>query len=255
MRLLNPLGEEFSTLRTQLVSSMLTVLSTNYNRKNEAVRLFEVSKLFLPKALPVTEQPQEIPALSLGLYGGDEDFFTLKGVIEDILAAFHISAAFERSGEVFLHPGRQAAVMLNGEAVGCFGEVHPDTAARFDMEGVRVYVAQLSLPELFAAADHKVLYKPLPRFPAVERDIALLCDEELPVADIEKAIRAGGGKILEKVILFDVYQGKQIEAGKKSVAYNLIFRSAEGTLTDEQIDGVLNKIFKNLRQKDCILRS
>ena len=255
VRLLNPLGEEFSTLRTQLVSSMLAVLSTNYNRKNEAVRLFEVSKLFLPKALPVTEQPREIPALSIGLYGGDEDFFTLKGVIEDILSAFRVTAAFERSGEVFLHPGRQAAVMVNGEAVGFFGEVHPDTAARFDMEDLRVYVAQLRLPELFAAAEHRVLYKPMPRFPAVERDIALLCDEELPVAEIEKAIRAGGGKILEKVILFDVYQGKQIEAGKKSVAYNLIFRSAEGTLTDEQIDGVLNKIFKNLRQKDCILRS
>lgn len=255
VRLLNPLGEEFSTMRTQLVSSMLNVLSTNYNRKNEAVRLFEVSKLFRPKAMPVTEQPDEIPALSIGLYGGGEDFFTLKGIIEDIFSDFRVNASYERSGEVFLHPGRQAALLIGGEAVGFFGEVHPDTAARFDMEGVRVYLAQLSLPALFAASTGKVLYKPLPRFPAVERDIALLCDEALPVAEIEQAIRAGGGKILEKVILFDVYQGKQIEAGKKSVAYNLIFRSAEGTLTDEQIDGVLHKIFKNLGQKDCILRS
>lgn len=255
VRLLYPLGEEYSTMRTQLISSMLTVLSTNYNRKNAAVRFFEVSKLFIPKALPLTEQPDEIPALSLGLYGKDEDFFTLKGLVEDIVAAFRVNAEYARSEEVFLHPGRQAAIVVNGETIGFFGEVHPDTAAKFDMEDVRVYVAQIRLPELYAAEGGKVLYRALPRFPAVERDIALLCDTDLPVAEIEKAIRAGGGKILEKVALFDVYQGAQIEAGKKSVAYNLLFRSAEGTLTDEQIDGVLHKIFKNLKQKDCILRS
>lgn len=255
VRLLYPLGEEYSTMRTQLISSMLTVLSTNYNRKNTAVRFFEVSKLFVPKALPLTEQPKEIPALALGLYGKDEDFFTLKGIIEDILDRFQVEAAYERSQEVFLHPGRQASLVVKGESIGFFGEVHPDTAARFDMEDVRVYVAQLRLPELYAAADPVTVYRALPRFPAVERDVALLCDEELPVAEIEQAIRAGGGKILEKVELFDVYQGEQIEAGKKSVAYSLLFRSADGTLTDEQIDGVLHKIFKNLKQKDCILRS
>ncbi len=255
VKLLYPLGEEYSTMRTQLVSSMLTVLATNYNRKNAAVRFFEVSKLFEPKALPLTEQPNEIPALALGLYGKDEDFFTLKGLIEDIAATFRVEVSYQRAEEVFLHPGRQAALLVKGEPVGFFGEVHPDTAARFDLEDVRVYVAQIRLPALYAAADPVVLYKALPRFPAVERDIALLCDADLPVAEIETAIRMGGGKILEKVTLFDVYQGAQIEAGKKSVAYSLLFRSAEGTLTDEQIDTVLNKIFKNLKQKDCILRS
>lgn len=254
VRLLYPLGEEYSTMRTQLISSMLTVLSTNYNRKNTAVRFFEVSRLFLPKALPLTEQPDEVPALSLGLYGKDEDFFTLKGIIEDIVDRFQVKASYERSQEVFLHPGRQASLVVNGESIGFFGEVHPDVAARFDLEGVRAYVAQIRLPELYAAADPVTIYRALPKFPAVERDIALLCDEELPVAEIEQAIRAGGGKILEKAELFDVYQGEQIESGKKSVAYSLLFRSADGTLTDEQIDGVLHKIFKNLKQKDCILR-
>ncbi len=254
VRLLYPLGEEYSTMRTQLISSMLTVLSTNYNRKNTAVRFFEVSRLFLPKALPLTEQPDEVPALSLGLYGKDEDFFTLKGIIEDIVDRFQVKASYERSQEVFLHPGRQASLVVNGESIGFFGEVHPDVAARFDLEDVRTYVAQIRLPELYAAADPVTIYRALPKFPAVERDIALLCDEELPVAEIEQAIRAGGGKILEKAELFDVYHGEQIESGKKSVAYSLLFRSADGTLTDEQIDGVLHKIFKNLKQKDCILR-
>ncbi len=255
VRLLYPLGEEYSTMRTQLISSMLTVLSTNYNRKNQEVRFFEVSKLFIPRQLPLTEQPDEIPALSLGLYGKDEDFFTLKGIVEDVLDAFRVKGEFTRSAEPFLHPGRQAAVSVGDTPLGFFGEVHPDTAARFGMEGVRVYVAQLRLPELYAAADPVIVYHPLPRFPAVERDIALLCDEELPVAEIEGAIREGGGRILEKATLFDVYQGEQIESGKKSVAYSLQFRSPDSTLTDEQIDGVLQKIFKNLKQKDCILRS
>ncbi|MGI6264896.1 MAG: phenylalanine--tRNA ligase subunit beta [Acutalibacteraceae bacterium] len=255
VKLLHPLGEEYSTMRTQLISSMLTVLATNYNRKNPGVRFFEVSKLFVPKALPLTEQPKEIPALALGLYGKEEDFFTLKGIVEDILDVFRIKADFVRGAEGFLHPGRQAAIVIDGETVGFMGEVHPDTAAAFDLEGVRVYAAQIRLPELYAAADPTVIYHPLPKFPAVERDIALLCDEELPVAEIESAIRLGGGKILEKVALFDVYQGKQIERGKKSVAFNLFFRSADGTLTDEQIEAVLQKIFRNLKQKDCILRS
>ena len=252
--LLNPLGEEYSVMRTQLTSSMLTVLATNYSRKIPAARFFEVSKRFIADSLPVDKQPEELPALSIGLYGEEEDFFTLKGLVEEAFAAFGVTPEYERSAEPYLHPGRQAAAKLDGEAVAVFGELHPDTAQRYGL-GVRAYVAEVHLEKLYAVRQPVTYYQPLPRFPAVERDLALLCDEEMPVAEIEKTIRDHAGRYLESVTLFDVYQGAQIEAGKKSVAYALSFRSPQGTLTDAEIDGALQKIFKNLNEKGCILRS
>jgi len=252
--LLNPLGEEYSTMRTQLLTSMLTVLSTNYNRKIKAARLFEISKRFIPKALPVTEQPYEIPALALGLYGDDEDFFTLKGIIESLLGAFGGNVDYAASSEPYLHPGRQANALIGEQVVATFGEVHPDVSAQYDMP-VRVYVAEIDLQTLFSVERPRAIYKALPRFPAVERDLALLCSADKPVASIEKIIRTAGGKLLESVELFDVYQGAQIEAGKKSVAYSLKFRVADRTLSDEDIDPVLNKIFAKLKENDCILRT
>ena len=253
--LINPLSEEYAVMRTQLASSMLTVLSTNYNRKNAAVRFFEVSKCFVPHALPLTEQPDEVPTMAIGLYGAEEDYFTLKGLVETVLAAFGAEATFTRSAEPYLHPGRQATVTIGDTVVGTLGEVHPDTAETYGI-GVRAYIAELTLSPIFAAAEGKVLrYKPLPHFPAVERDLALLCDEDLPAAEIEATIRAAGGKLLETVSLFDVYQGAQIAAGKKSVAYSLTFRSAEGTLSDAEIDPAMNKIMKKLTEKGCSLRA
>ena len=252
--LLNPLGEEYSTMRTQLITSMLTVLSTNYNRKITDARFFEASKVFKAKSLPVTEQPDEVPTLSIGMYGDKEDFFTLKGIVETVLAAFDVSATYQASAEPYLHPGRQAVALFDGNAVATFGEVHPAVAEKYDL-GTRVYVAEVHLNLLFATEKEQIIYKPLPRFPAVERDLALLCDVDLPVAEIEAIIRQSGGKLLENVKLFDVYQGSQIEAGKKSVAFSLAFRSNEGTLSDEQIEPALKKIFRNLNEKGCMLRS
>ena len=253
--LLNPLGEEYSTLRTQLITSMLTVLATNYNHKNTAVRFFEVGRLFLPKSMPITEQPEERSAMSIGLYGDKENFFTLKGLLEVLFNTFGAKVEYVRANEPFLHPGRQATAMLGDTAIATFGEVHPDTAALYDMEH-RVYVAQIDLPALFkATSSRRILYKPLPRFPAVERDLALLCDVDLPVAEMERTIRSAAGRYLETVRLFDVYQGAQIEAGKKSVAFNLLFRSSEGTLSDAEIEPALQKVFKKLAEKGCILRS
>ena len=252
--LLNPLGEEYSTMRTQLVTSMLTVLSTNYNRKIQSARLFEVSKRFIPKTLPLTEQPLEIPALCLGLYGSNEDFFTLKGIIENLLETFGVTADYSASTEPYLHPGRQAVATFNSSVIATLGEIHPDVATNYDMP-TRVYIAEVDLAALFAVETPKTLYKALPRFPAVERDLALLCDATMPVASIEAIIRKAGGKILESVDLFDVYQGAQIEAGKKSVAYSLKFRAADRTLSDEDIDPALNKIFAKLKENECILRS
>lgn len=252
--LLNPLGEEYSTMRTQLITSMLTVLQTNYSRKIPAVRFFEASKRFVPQALPLTEQPLEIPTLSLGIYGANEDFFTLKGILESLFDSFGVAADYAASDEPYLHPGRQASATIKGKPLAVFGEVHPDVAADYDID-TRVYVAEVDLQTLFAIESPRVIYKALPRFPAVERDLALLCDADMPVADIEKIIRKAGGKILDSVELFDVYQGAQIEQGKKSVAYSLKFRSPDRTLSDEDIDPSLNKIFKNLRENNCILRS
>ena len=255
VELINPLGEEYAVMRTQLASSMLTVLATNYSRKNAAVRFFEVSKYFIPRALPLTEQPDEVPALAIGMYGDEEDYFTLKGAVEAVLEAFGAKVSYTRSSEPYLHPGRQANIVLNGAVVGTMGEVHPDTAEAYGI-GVRAYIAEFRLAPVFAAAEGKVLrYQPLPRFPAVERDLALLCDEALPAAEIENTIRQAGGKLLEKVSLFDVYQGAQIAAGKKSVAYNLLFRSAESTLSDAEIDPAMQKIMKKLTALGCELRA
>jgi phenylalanyl-tRNA synthetase beta chain len=233
---------------------MLTVLSTNYNRKIQSARLFEVSKRFVPKALPLTEQPLEIPTLALGMYGSAEDFFSLKGIIESLFDAFGVNADFTAASEPYLHPGRQAKASYNDAVLATFGEVHPDVASAYDMP-VRIYVAEVDLQALFAVDRPRTLYKALPRFPAVERDLALLCDATMPVASIEKIIRQAGGKMLEQVQLFDVYQGAQIEAGKKSVAYSLKFRVADRTLSDEDIDPVLAKIFAKLKENDCILRT
>ena len=252
--LLNPLGEEYSTMRTQLITSMLTVLSTNYNRKVPAARLFEASKAFRATTLPPTEQPEEAPVLCIGMYGKEEDFFTLKGVVETLLETAGEKVTYTASNEPYLHPGRQAEAYIGDKKVAVFGELHPDVAAAYDL-GTRVYTAEIELNTLFDVEMKPVLYRALPRFPAVERDLALLCDADLPVAEIEEVIRKAGGKLLETVALFDVYQGNQIEKGKKSVAFNLLFRSSEETLSDTQIEPAMQKIIKKLHEKGCDLRS
>ncbi len=252
--LLNPLGEEYSTMRTQLITSMLTVLSTNFNRKVPAARLFEASKCFRATSLPPTEQPEEAPVLCIGMYGKEEDFFTLKGVVESLLATAGVRVTYQASAEPYLHPGRQAQAYFNDQPVAVFGELHPEVAADYDLS-MRVYTAEIELNTLFAVQTKPVLYRPLPRFPAVERDLAMLCDADLPVAEIQAIIEKAGGRLLETVALFDVYQGNQIEKGKKSVAFNLLFRSAEETLSDTQIEPIMQKIIAKLHEKGCDLRS
>lgn len=253
IKLINPLGDEYSTMRTQLVTSMLTVMATNINRKIEAGRFFEESKRFIPKSLPVTEQPEELPTLCIGLYGKDEDFFTLKGIVEELMTLFGAHTQYKRSNESYLHPGRQAEVLANNVSCAVLGEVHPAVAKNYDID-TRVYVAEIKLDVLYGINKRKVTYKPLPKFPAVERDFAMLCDKDIPVGDLEKAIVSGGGRLLEKVELFDVYQGSQIPEGKKSVAYSVWLRSAEGTLTDAQIEDASTKIIAKLEKLGAELR-
>ena len=253
IKLLNPLGDEYSVMRTQLITSMLTTLSINNSRKIDNVRMFELSKIFVPKQLPITEQPDEIPTLSLGLYGDDESFFTIKGIIEELYEVFGMKVSYERATEPYLHPGRQASVVFGGENIAVFGEVHPKTAAKYNFDR-KVYVAEIKLLPIYNFEKKATIFKQLPKFPAVSRDIALLCDAQIPVGKLDEAIRSGAGNLCEDLKLFDVYQGAQIPDGKKSVAYSLTLRSLDATLTDSEVEKVMNKVFKKLEDLGAVLR-
>ena len=175
--------------------------------------------------------------------------------MEDLFAVFGLTPDYAPYREPYLHPGRSASAEMDGNKLAVFGELHPATAARYGFE-TRVYVAEVYLDVLYQVADESVtIFKPMPKFPAVERDLALLCDEDLPVATLEKIIRSCGGHRLEKVTLFDVYQGSQIEKGKKSVAYRILLRSQEGTMTEEEVSTVLEKMMRELEKIGAVLRS
>ncbi len=251
--LLNPLGDEYSTLRTQLITSMLTVLATNINRKNGSARFFECSKRFITDSLPLVEAPKEIPTMSIGIYGEEEDFFTLKGMIEEIISLYTNKASYARSAEPFLHPGRQAVATINGETVAVFGEVHPETAKKYDIND-RIYVAEVYIDKLFSIKTETKIYKPLPKYPSVTRDFAFICKKELPVGEIIDTMEKAAGKLCESVELFDVYEGSQIEAGKKSVALTLTLRSLTETLNDTQVEAVCERVLKQLTTLGAELR-
>ena len=253
IKILNPLGDEYSVMRTQLTTSMLTVVSTNMNRKNPAARLFEISKRFIPKSLPMTEQPDELKTLSLGIYGEKEDFYTLKGIVEQIMDFCGVEVKFERADEPYLHPGRSAKAIMGDKTFAVFGEVHPDTADKYDLVG-RAYVAEIYLDMLENVAKPLAIYCPLPKFPAVSRDLALLCSSDVPVGDLLDIIKKSGGKLLETVSIFDIYEGSQIPEGQKSVAFNITLRSPDATLTDEQIETVMNKVINKLSAAGAELR-
>lgn len=252
--ILNPLGDEYSTLRTQLVTNMLTVLATNISRKNPDSRYFEMNRIYQPTALPLTRQPHEIPTLCIGMYGEKEDFFTLKGAVEEVLALFGVKADYEASAEPYYHPGRQAKALWNGQMLARLGEIHPATAGEMGITQ-KVYVAEINLELLYSVPVTPTLFRPISQFPAVSRDIALVCDRSLPVAVLEKAIGSVGSKLIQKIQLFDVYEGNQIDPDKKSVAYSIILQSDTKTLTDEECNAVMNKIFKALEQVGAHLRS
>ena len=252
IKIINPLGDEYSALRTQLVSSMLSVIATNLSRKTESARFFEISKRFYGE-LPITKQPDEIPTMSIGIYGPDEDFFALKGIVEAVMKRCGAHTRYERSGEPFLHPGRQAAVYANNVPAAVFGEVHPAVCENFGID-TRVYVAEIKLDVLYGINRRRTVYKPLPKFPAVERDFALLTNKDTPVGELEAAIVSGAGRLLERVKLFDVYTGSQIPEGKKSVAFSVWLRSPDSTLSEEQTEEICRKIIAKLEKAGGELR-
>lgn len=251
----NPLGEDFSIMRTISLNGILTSLGTNYNRRNKAVKLYELGNVYLPHSVPVTELPEERMQFTLGFYG-DGDFYTMKGVIEEFLESIGMNGKKEydpNAGKKFLHPGRQANISYGGKVIGYLGEVHPEVLDNYDI-GTKAYVAVLDMPEIipFATFDRK--YEGIAKYPAVTRDISMVVPREILVGQIEAVIAQRGGKILESYSLFDIYEGSQIQAGFKSVAYTLTFRAKDRTLEDADVSAAMKKILNGLQGLGIELR-
>ncbi len=251
----NPLGEDFSVMRTIPLNGMLSSLATNYNRRNKDVRLYELGNVYLAKELPLTELPDERMQFTLGMYG-EGDFYTMKGVVEEFFDCIGMKkkAAYDpKAGKTFLHPGRQANIVYEGTVVGYLGEVHPEVCDNYDI-GTRVYVAVLDMPEVvpFATFDRK--YDGIAKYPAVSRDISMVVPKEILAGQIEAMIEQRGGKILESYRLFDIYEGAQIKKGFKSVAYSITFRAKDRTLEENDITAAMKKILNGLEGMGIELR-
>ncbi|MEG1293419.1 MAG: phenylalanine--tRNA ligase subunit beta [Clostridium sp.] len=252
----NPLGEDFSIMRTTPLHGMLSSLSTNFNRRNKDVRLYEMATVYLPKELPLQDLPDERLQFTLGMYGS-ADFFTMKGVIEEFFEKVgmrkkpHYDPA---AGKVFLHPGRQASILYEGTVVGYLGEVHPDVADTYKI-GEKAYVAVLDMPLVvpFATFAHK--YTGIAKYPSVTRDLSMVMKKEILAGQVEDVFAQRGGKILESYNLFDIYEGSQITAGYKSVAYSITFRAKDHTLEDQEVNTVMNKILNGLQGLGIELRA
>ena len=252
----NPLGEDYSIMRTQIINGMLTSLGTNSARRNKNVRLYEISNIYLAKKLPLEDYPEERKQFCLGMYG-EGDFFVLKGVIEEFLYKVgmkKLPSYNADAGKTFLHPGRQAQIIYEDVVVGYFGEVHPLVQEAYGI-AERTYVANIDLSVICKKANFTVKYEGIAKFPSVVRDISLVMDKSLTAGEIEKIIRSESGAILESLELFDIYEGERIGADKKSMAYSITFRNKEKTLEESEISAVMEKILKGLQTIGAVLRS
>lgn len=250
IKLLNPLGEEYSMMRTSLITNMLDVLARNYKRNVSNAFAFELGNIFIPHDIPVKTLPIEKKMLTLGMYGEDINFFSLKGVIEELLNRLGIANYdFEpEKTHLSFHPGRCANIVYGNHILGTIGEVHPDVLENFGFDN-RVYIADIDFNIILQITILDRIYKPLPKYPATSRDIAIIVKEEVYSKVAEDIILKNGGSILESYTLFDVYRGKQISEGYKSMAYSLTFRAADKTLTDEEVNKVYDKILSELKSK------
>lgn len=248
VKIKNPLGEDYSVMRTSTLPSIMESLGRNYSRNNDYVRLFEIGKVYIPNE-DETQLPTEKNVLTVGIYG-DCDYLDLKGIVENIVDGLGVAKAkyVRESENPSYHPGKTAALIVRNKKVGTLGEIHPDVSENYGVD-VECYVAELDLDLLFEAATVVKSYKPLPKFPAVTRDIALLCDDSILVQEIEETIRKAGGNLVEKVQLFDIYKGTQIPEGKKSIAYAIAYRDEKKTLEDKDITKVHNRILQALEHK------
>ena len=255
VEIMNPLGEDYSIMRTTSLNGMLTSLATNYNRRNKNVRLYELGNIYLPKSLPLTELPEERMQFTLGMYG-DGDFFSMKGVIEEFFEkiGLHKKETYDpNAGKPYLHPGRQANIIYDGVVVGYLGEVHPDVADTYGI-GIKAYVAVLDMPEITERATFDRKYTGIAKFPAVTRDISMVMPKEILVGQVEEVIEKKGGAYLESYALFDLYEGAQIKEGYKSVAYSIVFRAKDKTLEEAEISQAMEKILAGLEELGIELR-
>jgi len=251
----NPLGEDYSILRTMSLNGMLTSLSFNYNHRNKNVRLYELGNIYIAKQLPLTELPEERMQFTLGMYG-EGDFFTMKGVIEEFMekAGMQKKAVYDPdAGKPYLHPGRQANVLYDGKLIGYLGEVHPEVSNAYDI-GERVYIAVLDMPEIEPRVTFERKYQGIARYPAVNRDISMVMPKDILVGEVEAVIEQKGGAYLESYHLFDIYEGEQIKAGYKSVAYSIVFRARSRTLEETDVKAAMDKILGALEQMGIELR-
>lgn len=252
----NPLGEDFSIMRTISLNGMLTSLATNYNRRNKDVRLYELGNIYLPYQFPLTQLPDERMQFTLGMYG-EGDFYTMKGVVEEFFESIGLKKKTvynPKSGKPFLHPGRQADIEYDGVTVGYLGEVHPTVCDNYDI-GTRAYIAVLDMPYIVERATFDRKYEGVAKYPAVSRDISMVVPKEILAGQIEAVIEQRGGKILESCQLFDIYEGEQIKAGFKSVAYSITFRAKDRTLEEGDVAAAMKKILNGLESLGIELRS
>ena len=251
----NPQGEDYSIMKTTPLNGMLVSLARNFNRRNKDVKLYEMAKIYLPKSLPLTEYADERVQFTLGFYG-EGNFFTMKGVVEEFLerAGMHDIVDYDpNAGKNFLHPGRQANIIYQGKVIGYMGEVHPEVCENYDMK-TRAYIAVLDMPFITEMATFDRHFKGIAKHPAVNRDISMVVKKDILVGQIEKVIREKGGHHLESYHLFDIYEGSQIKAGYKSVAYSITFRANDRTLEEKDITAAMDKIIAGLEDLGIELR-
>ena len=257
VKILNPLGEDFSVMRTSSMNGMLSSLSTNYNRRNRDARLYEMASIYIPKSLPLTELPDERMTLTLGEIG-EGDFFTMKGDVEVILNQLGLTGRYHYDAagceKPFLHPGRRANIIYAGHVIGYLGEVHPEVLENYAI-GEAAYVAVVDMPEVYPLVNDDTKYVPLAKFPSVSRDFSMLVPHAVTAGQIEDILVQRAGKLCERVELFDVYEGAQVLAGFKSMAYKVTLRAQDHTLTDDEIGSVVKKILNGLEHLGVSLRS
>lgn len=255
VEIMNPLGEDYSIMRTTSLNGMLTSLATNYNRRNKDVRLYELGNIYLPKSLPLTGLPEERMQFTLGMYGKG-DFFSMKGVVEEFFEKIGMKdreTYDPNAGKPYLHPGRQANILYDGKVVGYLGELHPEVADIYGI-GERAYVAVIDMPEIMEYATFDRKYDGIAKYPAVTRDISMVVPKHILAGQIEEVISAKGGQYLESYALFDLYEGAQIREGFKSVAYSTVFRAKDKTLSDAEVTEAMDRILKALEGMGIELR-
>lgn len=246
VKLLKPLGEDLSVMRTTLAYSTISMLASNFIKSNKTAKLFEVAKVYLPKDKDMKELPDEVLMLGMGMYGQGVDFFTMKGAVEVLLKKFGIKADYTRADISYLHKGRSAQINVGKIVLGYLGEVHPQVADSFDV-GERMYIAEINVDMLNSLADYSYTFVPIAKYPPMERDIAVVVDEKVAGGDLLACVRKGGGSLLVDASVFDIYRNKEaLGADKKSVAINLVFRLNDRTLTEEEVNAKMNRILTKL---------